>query len=173
MWMVWRTQAVTGTRALARDARSQLRLAVLITATTLALAAVLSDARATEEEKQAHRLVIQISENNPDLMSLSLNNAVNATQHYGGLGEEIEVEIVAYGPGLHMLREDTSPVKARVKSMAESLVGVVFTACGNTMDTMAKAEGKPVPILPQAKIVKTGVARIMELQERGWTYVRP
>jgi intracellular sulfur oxidation DsrE/DsrF family protein len=57
--------------------------------------------------------------------------------------------------------------------MAESLVSVVFTACGNTMDTMAKAEGKPVPILRQAKIVKTGVARIMELQERGWTYVRP
>jgi intracellular sulfur oxidation DsrE/DsrF family protein len=57
--------------------------------------------------------------------------------------------------------------------MAESLTNVTFTACGNTIMTQEKAEGKPVPIVPQAKIIKTGVAHIMALQEKGWTYVRP
>ena len=106
-------------------------------------------------------------------MNLALSNAVNVAQHYSEMGQEVEIEVVAYGPGLHMLRADTSPVKDRVKSIAESLTSVVFTACGNTKTTMEKTEGKPVELLPQAKIVKTGVARIMELQEQGWIYVRP
>lgn len=130
-------------------------------------------ALATHEDKRVHHLVIQVTENDPAVMSLALSNAVNVTQHYGELGEEVEIEFVAYGPGLHMLRDDTSPVKARLKSMAESLTSVVFTACGNTMTTMEKIEGKPVPLVPGTNIVKAGVVRLMELQEQGWTYVRP
>jgi uncharacterized protein len=149
------------------------RMAGFIALAMLALVGVAGSGRATEEDNRVHRLVIQVSENDPAVMTLALNNAVNVTQHYGEIGEEVEVEVVAYGPGLHMLREDTSPVKERLKSMTESLVGLVFTACGNTKETMEKAEGKPIPILSHAKIVKTGVARIMELQEKGWTYVRP
>jgi len=149
------------------------RLGALAGAAIAAIVVLHGQARAAEADKKAHRLVIQVTENDPAVMRLALSNAVNVTQYYGELGEEVEIEIVAYGPGLHMLRDDTSTVKARLKSMTESLVGVVFTACGNTIETMEKTEGKPIPIVPQAKIVKTGVARIMELQEQGWSYVRP
>jgi intracellular sulfur oxidation DsrE/DsrF family protein len=130
-------------------------------------------ALATHEDGKVHHLVIQVTENDPAVMNLALSNAVNVSQHYTEFGDEVEIEIVAYGPGLTMLRDDISPMKARVKSMAESLPNVTFTACGNTITTQEKAEGKPVPIVPQAKIVKTGVAHIMALQEKGWTYVRP
>jgi intracellular sulfur oxidation DsrE/DsrF family protein len=150
-------------------------VAGLLIAVTLAGASGLhsGSALATHEDSKVHHVVIQVTENDPATMNLALNNAVNVAQHYSEFGDEVEIEIVAYGPGLHMFRDDTSPVKARLKSMAESLAGVTFTACGNTMTTQEKAEGKPVPIVPQARVVKTGVARIMELQEKGWTYVRP
>jgi intracellular sulfur oxidation DsrE/DsrF family protein len=130
-------------------------------------------ALATHEDTRVHHLVIQVTENDPDVMSLALSNAVNVTQHFGELGEEVEIEFVAYGPGLHMLRDDTSPVKARLKSIRESLPGVVFTACGNTMTTMEKTEGKPIPLVPETNIVKAGVVRVMELQRLGWSYLRP
>ena len=130
-------------------------------------------ALAVHEDKGTYHLIVQVTENDPAVMALALSNAVNVAQHYSEMGQEVEIEIVAYGPGLHMLRADTSPVKDRVRSMAESLTSIVFTACGNTMTTMEKAEGRPVPLVSQAKIVKTGVARIMELQEQGWIYVRP
>jgi intracellular sulfur oxidation DsrE/DsrF family protein len=136
---------------------------------TLAAGAAL----ATHEDDKVHHLVIQVTENDAAVMNLALSNAVNVSQHYTEFGDEVEIEIVAYGPGLAMLRDDISPVKARLKSMADSLTNVTFTACGNTITTLEKAEGKPVPIVPQAKIVKTGVAHIMELQEKGWIYVRP
>jgi intracellular sulfur oxidation DsrE/DsrF family protein len=120
-----------------------------------------------------HRLAVQVSVNDPAQINLALNNVANVAKHYGDLGQEVEIEIVAYGPGLHMLREDTSPVKARVKSIAESVPGVTFMACQNTVDNMTKAEGKPVPVMKEAKSTPTGVARLMELQENGWSYVRP
>lgn len=120
-----------------------------------------------------HRLAIHVDQNDPAVMNLALNNVVNVVQHYSAAGEEVEIEIVAYGPGLHMLRDDTSPVKARVKSIGESMPNVAFTACGNTSDAMKKAEGKDIPLVSQAKVVPAGVVRLMELQEKGWSYVRP
>ena len=50
---------------------------------------------------------------------------------------------------------------------------VAFTACGNTQTAMQKAEGKEIPLVSLAKVMPAGVVRLMELQERGWSYVRP
>ena len=59
-----------------------------------------------------HRLILQVNTNDPAAINLTLNNATNVTQHYKELGEKVKIEVVTFGPGLHMLRDDTSPVKA-------------------------------------------------------------
>ena len=122
---------------------------------------------------KAHRLVLQVNTNEPATMNLALNNATNVEQHYKALGEKIQIEIVTFGPGLHMLRDDTSPVKDRIKAIAEKTPSITFKACGNTQENMGKAENKTIPLLAQATLGKSGVVRVMELQEQGWTYVRP
>ncbi len=125
------------------------------------------------KQKQPHRLAVQVDVNDPAVMNLALNNVSNAAQYYSELGQKVEIELVAFGPGLHMLRDDTSPVKARIKSMSETMPNLTFAACGNTRENMTRAEAKDIPIIPQAKVVKSGVIRLMELQERGWSYLRP
>ena len=107
------------------------------------------------------------------MMNLALNNAMNVAQYYKELGEKVSIEIVTYGPGLHMLRDDTSPVKARIETLALSTPEISFKACGNTQENMRKAENKEIPIIPQANLVKSGVVHVMELQEQGWSYVKP
>jgi hypothetical protein len=124
-------------------------------------------------EEQQHRLIIQVDTNDAGTMNLALNNAANVDQYYSDRGELVEIEIITFGPGLHMLRDDTSPVKDRVKSMAESRPSVQFKACGNTQENMSKTEKKKIPLVAQATVVPSGVIRIMELQEQGWSYVRP
>ena len=106
------------------------------------------------------------------MMNLALNNATNVAQYYKDLGEKVAIEVVTFGPGLHMLRDDTSPVKARIETIALSTPEISFKACGNTQENMSKAENKDIPIVPR-RIVKSGVVRVMELQEQGWTYVKP
>jgi uncharacterized protein len=122
---------------------------------------------------QEHRLILQVNTNDPAAMNLALNNAMNVTQHYKELGEKVKIEVITFGPGLHMLRDDTSPVKARIETMMLSAPEVSFKACGNTQENMHKAENKDIPIVPQAQVVNSGVARIMELEEQGWTYIKP
>ena len=124
-------------------------------------------------DKKTHHLILQVNTNEPAMMNLALNNATNVEQYYKNLGEKVEIEVVTFGPGLHMLRDDTSPVKDRIKAIADKSPSISFKACGNTQDNMHKAENKDIPLVAQATLVKSGVVRVMELQEQGWTYVRP
>lgn len=142
-------------------------LAALIVAMTIAATAYAGE--------KPHRIAIHIDQNDPALMNLVLNNVSNVVEHYHGKGEEVQIEVVAYGPGLNMLREDKSPVKDRIKRLAEGSFAskVSFAACGNTMQVMEQAEGHPIQIIPQASVVPAGVVRLSELQEQGWSYIRP
>ena len=66
-----------------------------------------------------------------------------------------------------------APGQARIQVFALSSPEISFKACGNTRENMSKVEGKEIPLISEAKIVKSGVVRVMELQEQGWTYVKP
>jgi hypothetical protein len=123
--------------------------------------------------KKEHRLILQVNSNDPAAMNLTLNNAMNVAEYYKETGENVKIEVVTFGPGLHMLREDTSPVKARIETMSLSNPEISFKACGNTQANMHKAENKDIPIIREAEVVKSGVIRIMELEEQGWSYVKP
>ncbi len=106
-------------------------------------------------------------------MNMALNNAENVTKYFESKGEKVIIEIVTYGPGLHMLRSDTSPVKARIEAMSLGMDNLSFAACGNTMTKMSKKEGNDIPIMSEAKQVISGVVRLIELQEDGYSYLRP
>ncbi|MCG8544594.1 MAG: DsrE family protein [Alphaproteobacteria bacterium] len=119
------------------------------------------------------KVAIHVNDNDKAKMNLALNNAANIYKYYKKKGEAVEVRIVAYGPGLHMFRDDTSPVKDRIERMALAQDGLTFAACGNTHRKMSKKEGKKPPILTEAKMVPSGVVELMELQMKGWTYIKP
>jgi intracellular sulfur oxidation DsrE/DsrF family protein len=122
----------------------------------------------------AHKVAIQVSQNDKAQMDLALNNARNVIEHYKRKGEAVAVEIVTYGPGLHMLRADTSPVKDRIAPMSLENPGLKFIACANTQANQSKAEGKEeVPLIPEATVMPSGVVRLMELQAQGYAYIRP
>ena len=144
----------------------------------LATIAVLSLAIATSAfaaTVKPRHIAIQIDQNDPQVMNLVLNNATNVLEYYRAKNQEVAVDIVAYGPGLHMLRADTSPVRDRIKRLKDMAFPgkVQFSACNNTKQGMEKAEGHAIPMLPEATLVPSGVVHLMELQEGGWSYIRP
>jgi uncharacterized protein len=124
-------------------------------------------------EANQHKVAIQVDQNDKAVMDLALNNAKNIIEYYKSTGESVAVEIVTYGPGLHMLRADTSPVKERIAPMSLENPNLVFVACGNTQANQSKAEGKPITLISEAKVTPSGVVRLMELQKQGYAYIRP
>jgi hypothetical protein len=142
---------------------------------TIALVATAFGSAGFAGDRKPHHIAIQIDQNDPQVMNLVLNNATNVVEFYRGKNEDVNVDIVAYGPGLHMLRADTSPVRDRIKQLKDMAFPgkVQFSACNNTKQAMEKAEGHAISIVPDATIVSSGVVHLMELQEQGWSYVRP
>jgi hypothetical protein len=130
-------------------------------------------ALAAANAAEKHKLALQISDNDPDKMNAVLNVAANVSKYYSDKGEEVDIQIVAFNAGLHMLREDTSPVKPRLKSFKQGMPNVSFMACENTLESMARKEGKEPALVDNAERVKAGVVTLIELGEKGWTIVRP
>jgi intracellular sulfur oxidation DsrE/DsrF family protein len=128
---------------------------------------------AAKAGEKVHRVMIQVTQNDPAVMTMALNNAENLAKYYADKGEKVEIEFVTFGQGLHMVRSDTSPVKDRIASIRQSSKNITFSACANTLASHAKAENKNITLIPEAQIVPTGIGRVVALSEQGWTYVRP
>jgi intracellular sulfur oxidation DsrE/DsrF family protein len=111
-----------------------------------------------------NRAIFQVSDNDPARWNLVLSNIGNLREGVGAEGAEIE--LVAYGPGLLMLKAD-SPVKQRI---AEALKhGVRINACQNTMNAMKLG---PADMAPEIGYVPSGVVEVMKKQQQGWAYIR-
>jgi intracellular sulfur oxidation DsrE/DsrF family protein len=112
-----------------------------------------------------NRVVIQVSDNDPARWNLALNNARNLQADLGAAN--VEIEIVAYGPGLNMVKTG-SGVAPRIDESV--LGGVRVVACENTMANQKVTRGE---ILPGVGYVGAGVVEIMRRQQQGWSYLRP
>lgn len=141
---------------------------------TTILAAVLAAVPlAAWAEGQTHYVAVQVNTDDRQTQNMALNNVRNVISYYEEQGDEVVVEVVAYGPGLHMFRTDTSPVADRVAAMALEMDNVTFSACANTIRNMTQHQGVEPPLMEEAGVVPSGVVRLIELQEQGYAYVRP
>ena len=141
---------------------------VALMSMTLASAALAADGK-------THHIAIQVDQNDPVVMNQALNNATNVIEYYREKNEDVDVDIVTYGPGLHMLRADTSPVQDRIERLKDMVFPgkIQFSACNVTKTAMEKIEGHAISLVSDATLVPAGVVHLMELQEQGWSYVRP
>lgn len=139
-------------------------ITVLLLVTVPALAAM-GTATAADKEK---KIVLQVSDGGEEKQTLALNVANNLQKHYGL--DNVKLEIVAFGPGLRLLFKDNAN-NGRIDSLVKS--GVQFSACGNTLDGMAKTLGYKPALNSQAVPVQAGISRIIDLTEQGYTLVRP
>ena len=149
--------------------RGLLRLA------TIALLSIVFAGSGFAAEDKSHHVAFHVDQNDPDVMNQTLNNATNVIEYYRARNEEVDVDIVTYGPGLNMLRVDTSPVQDRIKRLKDMVFPgkIQFSACNVTKTGMEKREGHAISIVPEATVVASGVVHLMGLQEQGWSYIRP
>ena len=161
-----RPPAAATTRFISKNNRLVVALSLaigMVTGALLHIAAEQTPLLATSPKG----VVIQVSEADPEKWKMALINASNVRKAYRNKNKEVGVEIVAYGPGLKMFRQD-SPL---AKGLAEANKnGVKLLACGNTM-TMTRTSREELN--PVVDIVPAGIVEIMERQQEGYAYVRP
>jgi intracellular sulfur oxidation DsrE/DsrF family protein len=151
--------------------RSTSRIRVAIAA--LSIAAAGWPARAQQAPLQdkpfaEHKIVLQLSDNDPRKQGMVISVANNLMKFYDP--DKVAVEIVAFGPGIELLRPD-SPSRKQVESLVAQ--GARVDICLNTVDTLERETGKRPEFIQAATPVQVGVAQILFLTENGYTLVRP
>jgi uncharacterized protein len=136
-----------------------------LTLAALGVAAAPLPAAAQQAAAKPARVVVQVSEADPARWNLALNNVKNLQDELGAAN--VSVEIVAYGPGIGMLKFD-APTNSRISEAIKN--GVAVQACENTMrnQKLAKAD-----MHPNVTYVPAGVVQIVKRQQEGWAYLRP
>ena len=120
---------------------------------------------AQQKPRDKYRVVFQVSDNDPARWNLALNNARNVQEDLGK--DNVRIEIVAYGPGLAMLKAE-SPVAGGLAGAMDSSVGLI--ACENTMNELKLDKAD---MYGGISYVHAGVSHIMKRQREGWAYIRP
>ena len=121
-------------------------------------------AQATAAAK-THKVIFQVSDADPAKWNLALNNAKNVQDDLGK--DNVTVEIVAYGPGLGMLKAESVAGNRIADAMG---AGVAVVACENTMFNQKLTRDA---MLPKIGYVKAGVVELMLKQQEGYSYIRP
>ena len=137
-----------------------------IQATVLALSVTFAMGAAAQTAAPAKaKVVIQVSDGDAAKWNMALNNAKNVQDELGA--SKVDIEIVAYGPGIGMLKADAT-TSNRITEATKA--GVQVVACENTM-TLQKVT--KADMNPAIGYVRTGVVQLMNRQREGWAYIRP
>ena len=141
------------------------RLCTALLALLVVAAATVAPAHAQQAAPARSKVVLQVSDADSTKWNLALNNAKNLQTDLGAAN--VDVEIVAYGPGIGMLKAD-SVVGNRIDEALTA--GVKVVACENTMRTQKLTQAD---MLGKIGYVPAGVVEIMQRQQQGWSYLRP
>ncbi len=144
------------------------RFITMLSLLGLLFASFIAPAQAEGKVFAEKKIVLQISDRDPFKQKLVLNVANNLLKHYGT--DQVDIEIVAFGPGLRLLFKDNSNSK-RIDSLVNN--GIRFSACSNTIKAMTKMLGQPPELNTNAVKVSAGVVRILELKEQGYELIKP
>ena len=151
--------------------RSMLRALVsaVFAALTIPTAAIAAEPAPLPDKPFAeHRIVLQLSDNDPKKQGLVISVANNLMKYYDP--DKVAIEIVAFGPGIELLKPD-NPARKAVESLVAQ--GVRVDICLNTVDTLERESGKRPEFISAATPVQVGVAQILHLTENGYTLVKP
>ena len=144
---------------------------IFIVAIFCGVGSVLADKAIASDEKpfaEAH-IVLQLGDGDAETQARVLNVANNLIKHYGG-PDFVDIEIVAYGPGISLLYPDNANA-ARISSLLVN--EIKFIGCMNTVDTITRKTGKKPVLIPATIPVKTGVAHLVERVGQGYVVIRP
>ena len=117
------------------------------------------------QKARVHRIVIELTSDNPEQWEATLNNVENLQKALGN--GQTQIEVVAHGKGLEALRKTDTSAAERIATIAGT--GVRFAACQNTM---RKKHLTKEDLLPVVQPVDSGVSEVVRKQEAGWAYLK-
>jgi uncharacterized protein len=145
--------------------------AAIATAVTAAVPAPVA-ARSETPDNTTTKVLIHLARDDADQLSQALDDIESTLKYYREIRQSARVEVVVNGKGLELVRTDTSAFAGRIQRLQREYDNLVFAACQNTIDRLAREQGIIVRLLPGVITIDSGMAEIMRRQNQGWTYLQ-
>lgn len=118
------------------------------------------------------RVLVHLTSSDSDTGLNTLNNLESMLQEFRHNSQDVEVLVVANGHGINLLRQGTTTVGDLIARLTNEYKNLSFAACKSTIDDIEIAEGAEVELIPQARLIESGIVEVIKLQQQGWTYIR-
>ena len=118
------------------------------------------------------RVLLHLTTDNPTRLKVVLDEAESLLDHYAQSKQHLQMEILANGQGLNLLRTDTSIYSQRIKEMQQRYDNLVFVACGTALKRLREERRINVQLLPDVDVAPSAIGEVLKKQGEGWSYVQ-
>ncbi len=118
------------------------------------------------------KVLVHLTSSDSDTGLNTLTNLENMLKEYRKSGQNVRVEVVANGHAINLLRQDTTPFGPLIARLTREYKNLTFAACKNTIDQIQITNDEEIELIPQARLIESGIVEVIERQQQGWTYIR-
>jgi uncharacterized protein len=118
------------------------------------------------------KVLVHLTSSDSESGKNTLINLEKMLQEYRKNGQNVRVEVVANGHGIDLLRQGTTPFAPLIARLVKEYKNLSFAACKNTIDQIQITTDEEIELIPQAKLIDSGIVEVIERQKQGWTYIR-
>lgn len=118
------------------------------------------------------KVLVHLTSSDSESALNTLSNLEQMLQDYRKSGQNVRVEVVANGHGIDLLRQGTTPFGPLIARLVKEYQNLSFAACKNTIDQIQITSDEEIELIPQARLIESGIVEVIERQQQGWTYIR-
>lgn len=122
-------------------------------------------------DNETWQVMLHVSHNQERRFNVLLDEAEDLLATYKKNKQPLQLEILANGKGLDLVKNDKSPYVLRLKQLQKDYDNLIVSVCGQTLQRIQKETGKPVDLIPDAHVVRSAIYQVGKRQKQGWTYI--
>lgn len=119
----------------------------------------------------ARRLVLHVGDPDRARFENTLDEVHGMLKAAQGRGQRMELEILANGTGLNLLRVKTSPVADKLAQLQAEFPELSLVACGQGLNRL-QGQGDDIRLVPGVVTADSALDEIVRRMDQGWAYLR-
>lgn len=125
-----------------------------------------------QSENTVTKVLVHLTSAETESALNTLNNLHLLLQEYQHKQEAVEVEVIANGKGIQLLDAGNVAVSQRIKDLTDQYRNLTIAACRYSIEQYRLTRGMSIDLIPQARVIDSGVVEVIKRQNEGWTYIR-
>ena len=118
------------------------------------------------------KVLVHLTSSDIDSGINTLNNLQLLLEEYESNQQAVRVEVIANGRGIQLLDVGNKLISQRIKQLINDYHNLTIAACKYSIEQLQISNGVKVDLIPEVRVIDSGVVEVIKRQNEGWTYIR-